>query len=233
MDRWGGRAFGFRAAHSVPDLALGTLFLGAWLDVFDLGTRYGVSLMLLIEIEGWILLVTFMTGALAHSLATDETWQEKAKSFFALVFFCTIPPVFFALRWHLWWPVVAYAVLLWNRLRQAHAGAAATRQIRVPLRELVLYAGAAAASMWLSIPALGAAAARFRIDDYPGWCHAPEILLPEDLRTGAHFVTWCSEPHRALTAGALYYVLIGLVTLLRGPYRLSLLWGWVRRDPAE
>ena len=55
---------------------------------------------------------------------------------------------------------------------------------------------------------------------------------PEFL-TAPTMVTWCAEPHRALAAGAVYYVLTGLLTLLRGPYRLSLMWGWVRRDAEE
>lgn len=229
----GGRGFGTRVVRGLPDLALGALFLAAWLNLFELGSRRGVSLMLLIEIEGYALIVSLIASALAYSLATDEQWQEKAKSFFGLVFFCALPPIFFALRWHLWWPVFAFGALLWNRLRVAYAGADEARRLRVPVRELVLYAGAAAASMWLTIPALGSVAAEFRIADYPGWCRAPEVLLPRELREGTRVVTWCTAPHRALAAGSIYFLLTGLLTLMRGPYRLSLLWGWTRRDPDE
>jgi hypothetical protein len=218
---------------ALPDLGLGMLFFAAWLDLFDLGSRRGSSLMLLIEIEGYTLVVSLIASALAYSLATDEQWQEKAKSFFALVFFCTLPPLYFALRWHLWWPILAFGALLWNRLRVAYAGADAARRLRVPVRELVLYAGAAMASMWLVLPALGSASAQFHIADYPGWCHAPEALLPDDLIDNNRVVSWCAAPYRALAAGTLYYGLSGLLTLLSGPYRFSLLWGWVRRDPEE
>ena len=103
--------------------------------------------------------------------------------------------------------------------------------MRMPLRELLLYGGAAAASMVLAVPMLGAAAATFHLTDYPGWCHAPEFVIPDDILRGQHVVTWCAEPHRALAAGAIYFAATGVVTLLRGPYRLSLLFGWVRRDP--
>lgn len=218
---------------SLPDLALGTLFLAAWLDVAGLGNRYGVDLMLLIEIEWWSLAVSLLTAAMTYSLVTDEQWSEKTKSLFALILFCAAPAVFFAVRWHIWWPVGAYAALLWNRLRVARAGASGVRRMRAPLRELVLYAVAALASMVLALPALGAQEIQFRIVDYPGWCRAPEALLPQGFFADAHVVSWCAAPYRALAAGVAYYGLSGLVTLLRGPYRLSLLWGWVRRDGAE
>ena len=209
------------------------MFAAAWLDLFGLGGRYGVSLMLLVEIEGWTLLVTFLTAGAAYGFATEEEWKEKAKSMALLVLLCAIPPAYVALRWHLWWPVVAYGALLLNRVRGARAGRDGARRIRAPLRELVFYGVAAAASVWLSIPALGAADVHFRIADYPGWCHAPEWLLPDELFENKRVVSWCAEPHRALAAGSLYYALTGLMILLRSPYRLSLLWGWVRRDPEE
>jgi hypothetical protein len=228
-----GRGLARRFLLSVPDLAFGTLFLAAWLDVARLGNRYGVDLMLLIEIEWWSLGVSLLTAAMTYSLVTDEQWSEKAKSLFALVFLCAAPAVFFAIRWHIWWPVGAYAVLLWNRLRVARAGASGVRRMRAPLREIVLYAVAALGSMWLSLPVLGAGEIQFRIADYPGWCRGPEALLPDELLAAPGVVTWCVEPHRALAAGAVYYVLTGLLTLLRGPYRLSLMWGWVRRDPEQ
>lgn len=222
-----------RLAHGLPDLVLGGVFGAAWLNLFGFGSRSGVNLMLLVEIEGWILLVTFLTVGFAYGLASDEAWKEKAKDIAGLTVLCAIPPLYFALRWHLWWPVVAYGALLWNRLRLARAGREGARHLRAPLREIVLYGAAAAASVWLAIPALGAAATHFRIADYPGWCHAPEWLLPRELMRSERVVTWCAEPHRALAAGSLYYALTGLLPLLRGPYRLSLLWGWVRREPED
>jgi hypothetical protein len=228
-----GKGFGSRLSHALPDLALGALFIAAWLDLLGLATRDGVSLMLLVEIEGWILVVAFMTTGLAYGLATDSDPKEKLKALALLVLACTIPPVMFAARWRVWWPIGAYGALLWNRLRLARAGAAGARGLRAPLRELVLYAGAAAASMLVAVPAFRAAAADFRIADFPGWCHAPELVIPDDLLRGEHVVTWCVEPFRALAAGAVYYVATGLLTLLRGPYRLSLLFGWVRRESGE
>lgn len=229
----GGRGFGKRLTQSVPDLALGVLFCGAWLDLLGLGARFGVDLMLLVEIEGWILIVSLFTVGLTYGLATDEAWEEKAKSLAGLLVVCSIPPAYFAFRWHVWWPIGAYAGLLWNRLGLARAGASGVRRMRAPLRELVFYMGAAALSMWLALPALGTANVEFRIADYPGWCHAPEILIPEDLLSDARVVPWCAAPYRALAAGAVYYLLTGLATLWRGPYRLSFMWGWVRRDPDE
>ncbi len=229
----GGRAFGKRLTQSVPDLALGILFCGAWLDLLGLGTRLGVDLMLLVEIEGWILMVSLFTVGFAYGLATDEARNEKAKSLTGLLVVCSLPPAYFAFRWHVWWPIGAYAGLLWNRLRLARAGASGARRMRAPLRELVLYGGAAAASMLLALPALGAIDAQFRISDYPGWCHAPELLIPDDLLSSDRVVTWCNAPYRALAAGAIYFSFTGVLTLLRGPYRLSLLWGWVRREPDE
>jgi hypothetical protein len=224
---------GRRVVQGLPDLALGALFLASWLDVFGLGSRYGVNMMLLIEIEGWILCVSLITAALAYSLATDEQKSEKAKSLFALVFFCSLPAVFFAVRWHLWWPIGVYAGLLWNRLWVGLAGASGVRRLRAPVRELFIYVTATVASMWLALPALGATEIQFRIADYPGWCKAPGALLPEKFLSAPGVVTWCVAPHRALAAGAAYYGLTGLLTLLRGPYRLSLMWGWVRRDPEQ
>lgn len=220
-----GRGLGRRALLSLPDLALGGLFLSAWLNVAGVAESRGIDLMLVVEIEGWTLVVTLLTGAFAYSLSTGESRSERIKDIAWILALCAIPPVYFAWRWHLLWPVGVFAWLLWNRLR----GVAA----RVPSRELFLYAAAAWLSMWLSIPQLGAAGVPFRIADYPGWCHAPEFVVPNSLREDGSVVTWCAEPHRALAAGTFYFFVTGLLTLWRGPYRLSLLWGWVRRDPEE
>lgn len=220
---------GARLINSLPDLGLGVLFCAAWLNVFDLGVRYGVGLMLLIEIEGWIIIVTFMSAAFASALAKDTEWTERAKDVIGLVVFCSLPPIFFAVRWHVWWPIPTYGLLLWNRFRLARMGEEGGRKLRIPLREMVTYAAAGLASIWLSIPVLGATAAEFHIADYPGWCHAPELLIPDDIRNLRRVVTWCDEPHRALAAGVIYYWVTGLLTLLRGPNRLTL-FGWVRRD---
>lgn len=225
-----GRGFGPRLAHALPDLGLGCLFGAAWLDLFGLGGRYGIDLMLLVEIEGWILIVTILSVGAAYGFATETEWKDKAKSMAVLVLLCAVPPVYFAIRWNLWWPVAAYGALLWNRVRLARAGREGARHLRAPLREIVLYGAATAASVWLSIPALGAADIHFRIADYPGWCHAPQVLLPDEVLRDPRTVSWCVEPHRALAAGSLYYAAIGLLTLWRGPYKLSLLWGWVRRE---
>ena len=215
--------------NSLPDLGLGLLFSAAWLNVFNLGARHGVSLMLLVEIEGWIIIVTFMSAAFAYALTKDTEWRERAKDVIGLVFFCALPPIYFAVRWHVWWPIPTYALLLWNRFRLARMGEEGARKLRIPLREMVTYAVAGLASIWLAIPVLGAASAEFRIADYPGWCHAPELLIPDDVRNLRKVVTWCDEPHRALAAGVIYYWVTGLLTLLRGPYRLTM-FGWVRRE---
>ena len=210
---------------SLSDLALGALFLAAWLNLAGVAASRGVDLMLVVEIEGWTLLVTLLTGAFAYSLSTEKSQSERVKDLAWILILCAIPPVYFAWRWHLLWPVGVFAWLLWNRLR----GVAA----RVPSRELFLYATAAWLSMWLAVPQLGASGVPFRIAEYPGWCHAPEFVVPSDLREGGSVATWCAEPHRALAAGTFYFLVTGLITLWRGPYRLSLLWGWVRRDPEE
>jgi hypothetical protein len=228
-----GRQLGRRVARSLPDLALGALFGAAWLNLLGLGARYGVSLMLLIEVEGWILIVTFFSAALAYGVASEQHWGEKAKLLVALVLLCAAPPVYFAVRWRLWWPVGAYAGLLWNRWRVARGAVPQAKRLRVPLREIVLYAGAVAASLLLAIPPLGAGAAHFQIGVFPGWCHIPDVILPNDLLRDPHAVPWCTEPHRALVAGGAYYLTSGLLTLKRGPYRLSLLFGWVRRDEED
>jgi hypothetical protein len=218
-----------RLIRSLPDLGLGLLFAAAWLDLFNLGARHGVSLMLLVEIEGWIIIVTFISAAFAYALTKDTEWTERLKDVVYLLLFCAIPPIYFAVSWHVWWPIPTYALLLWNRLRLAHMGTEGARQLRFPLREMVTYAVAGLASVWLAIPVLGAASAEFRIADYPGWCHAPEILIPDDVRNLEKVVSWCDEPHRALAAGVIYYWVTGLLTLLRGPYRLTM-FGWVRRE---
>jgi hypothetical protein len=217
-----------RLIRSLPDLLLGLLFAAAWLNFFNLGARHGVSLMLLVEIEGWIIIVTFISAAFAYALTKDKG-IERAKDVVYLVLFCAIPPIYFAVGWHVWWPIPTYVLLLWNRFRLARMGEEGARKLRFPLREMVTYGAAGLASIWLAIPVLGASAAEFRITDYPGWCHAPEILIPDDIRDLRKVVTWCDEPHRALAAGVFYYWTTALITLLRGPKRLTL-FGWVPRE---
>src|ERR1041384_4185835 len=218
-----------RLIRSLPDVGLGLLCAAAWLNLFNLGARHGVGLMLLVEIEGWIIIVTFVSAAFAYALTKDTEWTERAKDVIGIVLFCAIPPIFFAQRWHVWWPIPTYALLLWNRFRLARMGKEGARKLRIPVREMVTYAAAGLVSIWLAIPVLGAAAAEFRIADYPGWCHAPEILIPDDVRNLRKAVTWCDGPHRALAAGMIYYWVTAFLTLRRGPYRLTL-FGWVRRE---
>ena len=227
-----GRGIGPRLARSLPDLGLGALFFAAWIDLFGLGARFGIDLMLLIEIEGTILLVTWFSAVMADAVLKDRGF-EQFKSIMVLLALCVVPPILMVAYWHVWWPIWAYGGLLWNRLRAVATGPESTKRLHVPLRELLLFASAALASMWLAVPALGAEAAHFRIADFPGWCHVPELLIPEDLRTGKAVVTWCAEPHRALASGTFYYLLTGLWTLWRGPYRLSFWWGRIRRTPED
>lgn len=217
---------------SLPDLALGALFLAAWLNLAGVAASRGVDSMLVVEIEGWTLIVTLFTGAFAYALSTNEARSERVKGILWLVVLCAIPPVYFAVRWHLLWPIGVFAWLLWNRLRSV-ATPGDVKKVRIPSRELILYATVAWLSMWLPVPPLGAAGVPLRIADYPGWCHAPEFVVPSDLREAGSVVTWCAEPHRALAAGTFYFLVTGLITLWRGPYRLSLMWGWVRRGPED
>ncbi|HTH65214.1 MAG TPA: hypothetical protein VL563_11030 [Gemmatimonadales bacterium] len=221
-----------RLARSLPDLGLGALFLAAWLNLLGLGARFGIDLMLLIEIEGTILLVTLFSAAMADAVVKDKGF-EKVKSFMVLLLLCIVPPILMVVYWRVWWPVGAYGGLLWNRLRAVSAGPESTKRLRMPLRELLLFALATFASMWLAVPALGSEAAHFRIADFPGWCHVPEYFIPEDLREGESVISWCAEPHRALASGTFYYLLTGLWTISRGPYRLSFWWGWIKRQPED
>ena len=216
--------------NSLPDLGLGLLFLTAWLNVLGLGARFGIDLMLLIEIEGSILLVTVFSAVMADAVVKDKGF-EKVKSLMVLLLLCIVPPILMVVYWRVWWPVGVYGGLLWNRLRAVRAGPENTKRLRAPLRELIFFAIAAFASIRLAVPALGADAAHFRMADFPGWCHIPELVIPEDFRNGEDVVTWCAEPHRALASGTFYYLLTGLWTLWRGPYRLSFWWGWIKRTP--
>src|SRR5260221_13311120 len=104
-----------RLIRSLPDLGLGLLFAATWLNLFNRGGRRGVALMLLVEIEGWIIIVTLIPAALASPLTKKRGWPERAKDVFYLVVFCALPPIYFAVRWHVWWPIPTYALLLWNR----------------------------------------------------------------------------------------------------------------------
>lgn len=228
-DRYSPRS---RMINSLPDLGLGLLFLTAWLNVLGLGARFGIDLMLLIEIEGSILLVTVFSAVMADAVVKDKGF-EKLKSLMVLLLLCIVPPILMVVYWRVWWPVGAYGGLLWNRLRAVRAGPESTKQLRAPLRELILFAIAAFASIRLAVPALGADAAHFRMGDFPGWCHIPELVIPEDFRKGEDVVTWCVEPHRALASGTFYYLLTGLWTLWRGPHRLSFWWGWIKRTPED
>jgi hypothetical protein len=102
-----GRGIGGRLIRSLPDLGLGALFAAARRDLFGLGARHGVRLMLLVEIEGWILVVTLLSGALAYAVTTEQEWQERAKSLVGLVLVRVLPPVYFAFRWQVWRPIAA------------------------------------------------------------------------------------------------------------------------------
>jgi hypothetical protein len=154
--------------------------------------------------------------ALLALLGRDGGWRARvlgAALILAMVGFVTVQVV----RHAFWWPAVALAGLLANRLAGLLSRQLASEDARLALFNDALwgvgiYLFAIAPTFYFPVPSLSAAAAL--PPEHLRWCGLPADLVESFFKeplTGS----WCTEPYRALAGGALYF----LVNAFRGARR--------------
>jgi len=198
---------------AAPDAILAVAYLTAWAVPGAFASSSIGTLMLLIEIEA-LVVMTAVT-------VSEFFLSDRGIEFFGvlvLVLLATIVVKEF-LNYGFWWPLVAFAGLLFNRLQRLLRGQVADLEVRVTLRvaaiwSLVAYLGAALASRFL--PALGAGLDVAAIAEHARWCGAPNELAWFLFGNGKEPPKpwmWCVAPHRALACGFLYFTATAVHTV--------------------
>jgi len=193
----------------IPDLAIGLVYLAGWVVPGLVGVGAAGWLVLGIELEVLALFGAFLV-AMALVLVLDPTARLRDRALgAAIVVILVVLAAFQVTRHQFWWPAIALAVLLGNRLVGLATGGLATEDARIrlladALMGLLLYVFATAPTFYLPVPALGGELGPLP-QEHARWCAVPGDFVAdffEKPETG----DWCAEPHRALAGGALYFL---------------------------
>ncbi len=198
---------------AAPDAILAVAYLTAWAVPGAFAISSIGTLMLLIEIEA-LVVMTAVT-------VSEFFLADKGIEFFGVMVLGLLATIVVKefLNYGFWWPLVAFAGLLFNRLQSLLKGRLADVEVRVTLRvaaiwSLVAYLGAALASRFL--PALGAGLDVAAINEHARWCGAPNELTWFLFGSGKEPPKpwmWCVTPHRALACGFLYFTATAVHTV--------------------
>lgn len=161
----------------LPDLALGFVYLVAWVVPAMVGSGTAGWLVLGVELEAVALLGAFL---IAMGLVAALDPVAKLKNRLAGAALIVVPVAFAGIqvvRHAFWWPAIALAGLIANRV----AG--------------------------LVIRPLGGLrrGARPLPPEHARWCAFPGQFV-SDFFEREPAGDWCAEPHRALAGGALYFL---------------------------
>jgi len=206
----------------IPDLAIGLVYLAGWVVPGLVGVGAAGWLVLGIELEVLALFGAFLV-AMALVLVLDPTARLRDRAMgVAIVVILVLLATFQVTRHQFWWPAIALAVLLGNRLVGLVTGGLATEDTRMrlvvdALMGLLLYVVATAPTFFFPVPALGGDLGPLP-PEHARWCAVPGDFVAdffEEPVTG----DWCAEPHRAMAAGALYFLGSALIDARRARRR--------------
>jgi hypothetical protein len=205
----------------IPDLALGLVYLAAWVLPGLVSAGAAGWLVLGIELEALALF-----GAYLIAMALIAIFDRTAKILHRVIGVGIILGLvgfaaFQVWRYQFWWPAVGLAVLLGNRLLGFFAGGTRNDDARMwmlmdAIFGLGLYMVAVGPTFYFPVPAFGADLGPLP-PEHARWCAVPADFVADFFDkpvTG----DWCAEPHRALAGGALYF----LASALRDSWRARL-----------
>ena len=203
-----------RPLAAAPDAILAVAYLTAWAVPGGFATSSIGTLMLLIEIEALVV----MTSVTVSEFFLSGNGIE----FFGVIVLAALASIVVRefLQYGFWWPLVAFAALLFNRLHSLLKGRFADLEVRVTLRvaalwALVAYLGAALVSRFL--PPLGAGLDVAAVAQHARWCGAPNelvwFLFGGSGNEPPKPWMWCVAPHRALACGFLYFTATAVHTV--------------------
>jgi hypothetical protein len=202
----------------IPDLAIGLVYLSGWVVPGLVGAGAAGWLVLGIELEVLALLGAFLV-AMALVLMLDPTAKLRDRALGGAIIVVLVALAAFQVTRHqFWWPAIALAVLLGNRLLGLVTGGLATEDARMrllvdALMGLLLYVFATAPTFYLPVPALGGELGPLP-PEHAHWCAVPGDFVADFFEKPATG-DWCAEPHRALAGGALYFLASALLDARR------------------
>jgi hypothetical protein len=193
----------------LPDAVSAGFFVIVWRWPFAFGALSVQTAMLTMLLEFFLVHATGFFTVFVN--AGDVSRWKKVAALLALSCFYFLMLSAFALAFHAWWPVLAFAWLLAGKLAWVWANprgdeAATGRQMAAWAGSVALFLGGTALTAMADVPRWGMTAAL-----QPGF--------GLDMRSAG---IWESQPHRVVAFGALYFAVTGVAKLL------SLLWGDAR-----
>jgi hypothetical protein len=132
--------------------------------------------------------------------------------------------VFQVRRHEFWFPAIALAALLANRLGGLFSAGLGNEDARMwmlmdGIFGLALYVIAIGPTFYLPVPAFGAGHGALPAE-HARWCAMPADFVADFFETPVKG-DWCAEPHRALAGGALYFLASALRDAWRGRLRAA------------
>lgn len=164
--------------------------------------------MLTIELEAVALLAAFAVSVVLIVLTTASGLRERLAAV-ALGLVGVAWTLSEGVQRGMWWPALIVAGLIANRVGGLVTGAlraedAKMRQLVETLGGFLAYVVAVGGSLAIAVPAFGAVPALPA--EHARWCALPGELAADAFET-TFAASWCREPHRALAAGAVYYLI--------------------------
>jgi len=190
---------------ALPDLALGAVFLTAWVAPQTFQTNIIPKLMLVMLLEFVIVHSSAFMGAM---LLGKQRRAKKVKTIIGLGVFYTLFVAGFALGCKTWWPVWSFWGLMLNRLLGMLLGQAPRGEARQFIQRswavsVCCYLGFVFLTTLAPIPALG--------------------VTGEFSRGLPGSGLWVNDPQRVIAFGFLYFTAVGISGLFR--HR------WLRGEP--
>lgn len=177
---------------SVPDFLMGLAFLATWIEPFALGIDMPAYLFQVMLLE---FIIIHSAGFMGGVIYSNSPKRRKLQLLLGLGLFYFVFVSGFALGFRSWWPVIAFGLLLFNRMMSAVTGQAEEGKEK----ELVM-------SMW------GVNVACYLVAVFA----AILIPLPEFGISPDHFGgldisgEFADEPHRLMAWGFLYFTMVGV-----------------------
>lgn len=183
---------------AIPDLLLAGTALVTWIDPAILGAEKVHYFVLLMLLEFIVVHSAGFMGVVAYGKASRAA-RGAAMLGFAL--FYTLFVGAFSLSFHEWWPLIAFWVLVINRLAGALLGQASDENTRGLVRAgwaagVAFYLLAAFATILIPIPTLGI---------------TPEVVAAQHFPGSG---LWIEQPWRTVAMATLYFGLQGWWSLV-------------------
>jgi len=183
---------------SMPDFAIGALFIYTWLYPRAIEKNMVASLMLVMLME---FIVIHSVGFMGNVAVSSMLKRKKVTTILGLGLFYTLFVAGFAAGFNVWWPIIAFWGLTFNRLLGLLTGQAQAGREKILLQKswavgALFYLLFVFVTILLPIPRLGVTRSAVH-----------------GLYLGSGGV-WVSQPHRVIAFGAMYFTSLAISELI-------------------